>query len=64
MGVNSFEEGKGYAVSAVSALIREIMRRDRVPFYGMALSHPAPRNVALRAGLVPAFCELTIRRAE
>lgn len=64
MGVNSFSEGKGYAVSVLTALTREILRRGKVPFYGTATSHLASQNTALRAGLAPAFCELTTRRAE
>ena len=64
MGVNSFAEGKGYAVSVLAALTQEIMQRGKVPFYGTALSHLASQNTALRAGLVPTFCELTTRRAE
>ena len=63
MGVNSFVEGKGYAVSVLSALSQEILRLGKVPFYGTALSHLASQNTALRAGLVPTFCELTTRRA-
>lgn len=62
MGVNSFAEGRGYAVSAVAALTQEILQQGKVPFYGTALSHLASQNVALRAGLVPAFCELTTKQ--
>lgn len=63
MGVNSFSEGRGYAVSVLSVLTKEIMRRGKVPFYGTALSHLASQNTALKAGLVPTFCELTTRKA-
>lgn len=63
IGVNSFYEGKGYAVSALSALTSEILSRGIVPFYGTALSHLASQNTALRAGFAPAFCELTTRRS-
>lgn len=63
IGVNSFYEGKGYAVSALSALTREILSRGIVPFYGTALSHLASQNTALKAGFAPSFCELTTRRS-
>lgn len=62
IGVNSFYEGKGYAVSVLSALTSEILSRGIVPFYGTALSHLASQNTALKAGFAPAFCELTTRR--
>ena len=63
IGVNSFYEGKGYAVSALSALTSEILSRGIVPFYGTALSHLASQNTALKAGFAPSFCELTTRRS-
>lgn len=62
MGVNSFEEGRGYGKIAISKLVKEVMKRGKVPFYGTALSHLASQNVALRAGMVPAFCELRTRK--
>lgn len=58
LGVNSFVEGKGYGKSAISALVKEIQKRGKVPYTGTALSHTASQNISLRAGLVPAFCEL------
>ena len=64
MGVNSFAEGKGYAVSALSALTQEILNRGKVPYAGTALSHLASHNVSLRAGLLPTFCELMTKKAE
>ena len=64
MGVNSFAEGRGYAVSVLTSLTQEVLRQGKVPFYGTAMSHLASQNIALRAGLVPTFCELTTRRAK
>ena len=63
MGVNSFAEGKGYAVSVLSALTQEILNQGKVPYSGTALSHTASQNISLRAGLVPTFCELTTRKS-
>ena len=62
MGVNSFAEGKRYGKATLAALTNEITRLGKVPFYGTALSHLASQNLALRAGLVPVFAELTTRR--
>ena len=47
---------------SISKLTKEIMKLGKVPFYGTSLSHLASQNVALRAGLVPTFCELTTRK--
>ena len=62
MGVNSFDEGKGYAVSTISKLTEEILKLGKVPYCGTSLSHLASQNTSLRAGLVPTFCELTTRK--
>lgn len=64
MGVNSFVEGKGYAKAALAALVNEILRRGKLPYYGTAPSHLASQNLALRVGLVPTFAELTTRKLE
>lgn len=64
MGVNSFKEGKGYGKTTILALTNEILKLGKVPFYGTALSHLASQNVALSAGLVPTFAELTTRKIE
>ena len=64
MGVNSFAEGKGYAISVLSALTQEILNQGKVPYSGTAISHLASQNVSLRAGLFPTFCELTTKKSE
>lgn len=58
LGVNSFKEGKGYGQAGLTALAKEVQRRGKVPYCGTALSHCASQNISLRAGFVPAFCEL------
>ena len=63
MGVNSFAEGKGYAISVLSALTQEVLHHGKVPYSGTALSHIASQTVSLRAGLVPTFCELTTKKS-
>ena len=58
IGVNSFEEGKGYGQAVVSALVEETLKRGKVPYYGTALSHCASLRIALKAGMVPSYSEL------
>ncbi|MBR3402009.1 MAG: GNAT family N-acetyltransferase [Parasporobacterium sp.] len=43
----------------VSLLKNEILRRGALPFYGTAMSHIASQKVALRAGFLPAWAELS-----
>ena len=64
LGVNSFAEGKGYGQAALSKLVKEVQKRGKVPYSGTALSHCASQNISLRAGLVPAFCELRARKLD
>ena len=64
LGVNSFVEGKGYGQAALSKLVKEVQKRGKVPYSGTALSHCASQNISLRAGLVPAFCELRARKLD
>lgn len=58
LGVNSFAEGKGYGTAVIQALIRQVLELGKVPYYNTAISHMASQNVALRAGMVPMFCEM------
>ena len=46
----------------VSLLRNEILREGKVPFYGAAVSHAISQSIAVRAGFVPAWAELTTRR--
>lgn len=58
IGYNSFLEGKGYASTVTAALAKEIYDREMVPYMGTALSHMASQRTSIKAGFVPAFCEL------
>ncbi len=76
IGVGAFRDGKllGMAgasadspdlcigVMLVSLLRNEILREGKVPFYGAAVSHAISQSIAVRAGFVPAWAELTTRR--
>lgn len=55
-------EGKGLAVDLVTLLKQEIIARGKVPYYGTAESHAVSRNVAIRSGFLPAWCEIQIQK--
>lgn len=60
--VTSGSEGQGLGTLLVRLLKEEILRREILPFYGTAMSHIVSQRIAVRAGFVPAFSELTTRR--
>ena len=51
-------EGLGIGTMLVAAIKNEILDKNRLPFYGTAMSHIASQRVALGAGFVPAWSEL------
>ena len=53
----------GVAQVLVSELARAIERKGILPFYGTAMSHIGSQKVALRAGFLPAWAELTTKLA-
>lgn len=48
----------GLAVYLVTLLKNRIFSMGKVPFYGTSESHSISRKVAVRAGFVPAWCEI------
>lgn len=65
MGKGKVQDGKwcmvyGYGIGTmlVAAIKNEILDKNRLPFYGTAMSHIASQRVALGAGFVPAWSEL------
>lgn len=64
MGINVMpgNEGQGIGRAMVTLLKEEILRRGVLPYYGTAMSHIVSQRIAVRAGFVPAFAELTTRR--
>lgn len=64
IGVNVLPEAKGKGVSSVivQALKNEILRREKVPFYGTVESHIISQKVALKSGFYPVFAEVKIRK--
>ena len=55
-------EGMGLASGLVSLLKKEILRRGKIPFYGTSESHGVSRNVAVRAGFLPAWAEVYVQK--
>ena len=51
--------GRGIGVLLVRLLRNRILETGRLPFYGTGMSHIASQRVALAAGFVPAWAELS-----
>lgn len=66
IGINVVPEcaGKGLAVELVRQIKDEIIRRGKVPFYGTSESHTISQTVGLKAGFVPAWTEIYVKRIE
>lgn len=64
IGINVLPEAKGKGVASVivQALKNEILRREKVPFYGTVESHIISQKVALKSGFYPVFAEVKIRK--
>ena len=54
--------GQGLGHRLVRALKEEILRRGKVPFYGTSESHTLSQTVGLKAGFVPAWTEVSVRK--
>lgn len=63
IGINVDEDhaGQGLGYRLVRALKEEILRRDKVPFYGTSESHTLSQTVGLKAGFAPAWTEVYVR---
>lgn len=64
IGVNVMKEanGRGIASTIVKALKNEILKRDKVPFYGTVESHIISQKVALKSGFYPVFAEVKFKK--
>ena len=60
IGINVMPEAEGLGIGTmlVATIKNEILDKNRLPFYGTAMSHIASQRVALGAGFVPAWSEL------
>lgn len=61
IGINVVPQARrhGTATILVSLLRNEILRRGILPYYGTAVSHVASLRVAVGAGFIPAWTELS-----
>jgi len=59
IGINVFEghEGKGIGTMLVALIKNELLKRNKLPFYGTSFSHLGSQRVALSAGFKPAWVE-------
>ncbi|TGY43713.1 N-acetyltransferase [Clostridium sartagoforme] len=64
IGINVMKEanGKGIASTIVRAVKNEILKRDKVPFYGTVESHIISQKVALKSGFYPVFAEIKFKK--
>lgn len=64
LGIDVIPEarGRGIGTYLVSQLKNEVMDRGPLPFYGTALSHIASQRIAIKAGFLPTWVELTARK--
>ncbi len=56
--------GKGIGASLTALLKQEVLKRGKIPFYGTVESHDISKNIAIRAGFIPAWAELQSRKIE
>lgn len=64
IGINVLPEyeNQGLAVNLTCYIKQEILKRGKIPFYGTSQSHTISQSVALKAGFLPAWSELCIRK--
>ena len=62
INVDKDHAGQGLGHKLVRILKEEILRRGKVPFYGTSESHTVSQNVGLKAGFVPAWTEVWVRK--
>ncbi|WP_058308873.1 GNAT family N-acetyltransferase [Gracilibacillus massiliensis] len=56
--------GKGVGANLTALLKQEILKRGKVPFYGTVESHDISKNIAFRAGFLPAWSEVHSQKKE
>lgn len=66
IGINVMPEycSRGIGAKLVALLTSEVLKREKVPFYGTCQSHFSSQNTALNAGYFPAWVELYSRKSK
>ena len=61
IGIDITQEARGLGIgkALVTRLRDEILKCDKVPYYGTAVSHTLSQNIAVLSGFRPAWTELT-----
>lgn len=64
IGVNTMEncEARGIGSMLVTVMKNAVIDRGYIPYYGTAMSHIASQRVALKAGFLPLWTELTVSK--
>lgn len=62
INVDKDHAGQGLGHKLVRAIKEEVLRRGIVPFYGTSESHTVSQTVGLKAGFVPAWTEVWVRK--
>lgn len=61
INVDTDYTGQGLGHRLVRVLKEEVLRREKVPFYGTSESHTLSQTVGLKAGFAPAWTEVYVR---
>ncbi len=66
IGIDVAPEARGFNLGslAVGYLKNEILRRDKVPYYGTAVSHTLSQNIAIQCGFRLGWTELITREIQ
>ena len=66
IGINVVPEarGKSLASKLVRELKEEVLKQSKIPFYGTSESHSISQTVGLKAGFVPAWTEVYVKKTD
>ena len=64
IGIDVKEEhrGEGLATYLTTLMKQKLLEKGTLPFYGTSESHSLSRSVAIKAGFLPAWCEIYVKK--
>lgn len=64
IGLDVVQEHRGHHVATdiVKIITNEVLKRNKIPYYGTAWSNIASKRVAINAGYKPAWVEMKVRK--
>ena len=64
IGIDVKEEyrGEGLATYLTTLMKQKLLENGTLPFYGTSESHSLSRSVAIKAGFLPAWCEIYVKK--